>query len=155
MDDNCEIKYEFDEPQDIVRLDVQFYKGDERSRTLKITSNDGFRQIVESSGHSQGFEEFDVDTRGSSWLTLEGLGMDGDEWLSITEVGYWCLRFRFGQTAYACTWYVVCMCPPSHLLSLTHTNPYTHVAKCLSYPQKSSANILAIQMDQTHLDEFY
>ncbi|CAM9729785.1 unnamed protein product, partial [Pylaiella littoralis] len=88
MDDNCEIKYEFDEPQDIVRLDVQFYKGDERSRTLKITSNDGFRQIVESSGHSQGFEEFDVDTRGSSWLTLEGLGMDGDEWLSITEVGY-------------------------------------------------------------------
>lgn len=37
----CEIEFTFGEPQDIVDVEVAFYKGDERSRTLEVGHNGG------------------------------------------------------------------------------------------------------------------
>lgn len=82
----CKIKYEFDEPQDIVRLDVQFWKGDERVRKLKVTDDTGFKKTITSSGTSKGFEKFTINTDETETLTLESVGLSKDEWISIKEV---------------------------------------------------------------------
>lgn len=33
---NCYIEYTFDEPQDVISMNIAFYKGDERSRKIKV-----------------------------------------------------------------------------------------------------------------------
>ena len=37
----CQIEYTFTEPQDIVDIQVAFWKGDERIRTLEVSGSDG------------------------------------------------------------------------------------------------------------------
>ena len=86
-DENCEITYIFEQPQDIVRMFIAFYKGDERTRELKVKVNASSRYTVESSGETNGFEEFALDLDGTESLTLEGLGLHRDQWIAITEVG--------------------------------------------------------------------
>ena len=86
-DENCEITYIFEQPQDIVRMLIAFYKGDERTRELKVKVNAFSRYTIESSGETNGFEEFALDLDGTESLTLEGLGLHLDQWIAITEVG--------------------------------------------------------------------
>ena len=39
----CAIDFVFEDPQDIMAVEVSFYKGDERSRTVEVSSRDGSR----------------------------------------------------------------------------------------------------------------
>ena len=87
LDDKCEVMYTFEEPQDIVRVLNAFYKGKDRTRELKIKLNGSSRSVIQSSGETDGFEDFELNANETETLTLEGLGLRGDEWISITEVG--------------------------------------------------------------------
>ncbi|CAM9365727.1 unnamed protein product, partial [Scytosiphon promiscuus] len=82
----CTITYNFGTAQDIDRLKIKFYKGNERVRTLKITDNTGFQTTITSSGTANGYDNFDIYTDETSWLKMESLNLDNDEWISITEV---------------------------------------------------------------------
>lgn len=82
----CKITYEFDEPQDIVRLNIKFYKGDQRVRTLNLTGSGGFSKTITSSGSSDGYETFDVDTDETAWLSMEPADLGSREWISLIEV---------------------------------------------------------------------
>lgn len=84
--DQCTIMYQFDEPQDIVALDIQFYKGNERVRKLKVTGSGGFNEEIESSGNTNGYERFNINTDETAWLNMEGQGLGSNDWLSIKEV---------------------------------------------------------------------
>lgn len=86
QDDTCEIIYRFEEPQDIVEIRVAFYKGDERKRKLKVKVNWDVYEIVESSGETEDFETFEINTKDTTTLSLKAHGLYRDEWLSIIEV---------------------------------------------------------------------
>ena len=85
-DENCEVTYTFEQPQDIVQMLIAFYKGDERAHKLKVKVNGSSQYIIESSGETNGFEAFELDFYGTESLALEGLGLHRDEWIGITEV---------------------------------------------------------------------
>ena len=85
-DENCEVTYTFEQPQDILQMLIAFYKGDERANKLKVKVNGSSQYIIESSGETNGFEAFELDFYGTESLALEGLGLHRDEWISITEV---------------------------------------------------------------------
>ena len=87
LDINCEIMYTFEEPQNIVRMLIAFYKGDERTRELNVKLNGSTQSIIQSSGETDGFESFELETDETETLTLEAVNLQGDEWISITEVG--------------------------------------------------------------------
>lgn len=84
--EQCVIHFTFLEPQDIVELKIAFYKGDERTRRLKILLNNRVYSTINSSGVTSDFETFVLNSDETSSISLEGLGMAGDEWISITEV---------------------------------------------------------------------
>ena len=81
----CTITYEFEEPQDIVEVSIALFRGDERVRKLQVTASDGFSQELESSGSDDGFERFVVNTDETAWMTMESVGLDSNEWISIEE----------------------------------------------------------------------
>lgn len=83
---NCKITYSFEDAQDIVRMRVAFYKGVGRTRALKILTNGSRHSVVESSGESSEFEDFDLNTDETKMLTLEALGLRGSDWISLTEI---------------------------------------------------------------------
>ena len=96
--EQCKITYEFDNAQDIVKMRLKLYKGDERRRTLKITASGGYKKTITSSGTANGYENFDLDTDETEWLTLESTGLNKDDWISITEVGSAVSAVEFSQT---------------------------------------------------------
>ena len=83
---NCEITYTFEEPQDIVRILIAFYKGDERTRELKVKINGSGQYVINSSGETTEFESFEINADETETLTLEGLDLPGKGWIAITEV---------------------------------------------------------------------
>eukprot|EP00752_Nemacystus_decipiens_P012335 g10935.t1 len=83
IDEQCTITYEFDEPQDIIHLNIASYTGDERLRKLAVTASDGFYQEIESNGTTDGYERFVVNTYETAWMTMDSMGLDSDEWISI------------------------------------------------------------------------
>ncbi|CAN0169681.1 unnamed protein product, partial [Laminaria digitata] len=81
----CEIEFRFDTPQDLLDVQVAFYKGDERSRTLKI-NGDQIGEFDSSPGSTfniLGIEEEEVES-----VTLESIGIGEDEWISLLEVSH-------------------------------------------------------------------
>lgn len=80
----------FAEPQDIVGLAIAFYKGAERAQTLNVYDNGNLYHQITSSGLSDGYQEFALssDDTAALKLCLDDSGPNGDEWLSITEVGH-------------------------------------------------------------------
>lgn len=42
----CEIEFLFDEPQDIVDIEVAFWKGDQRTRTLEVSGGGETRDLA-------------------------------------------------------------------------------------------------------------
>lgn len=98
----CKITYEFEEPQDIVRLNIKFFKGDQRVRTLNVSSSDGFSKTITSSGSSDGYESFDVNTDETAWLTMEPVDLGSREWISLIEVGECIFRFSPKRRKSAC-----------------------------------------------------
>ena len=85
-DENCKITYRFDEPQDIVKMRIAFHKGNENERDLKIKLNGRTHSTIESSGNTLWYQTFELDTDETEKLSLEAVNLDGDEWISITEV---------------------------------------------------------------------
>ncbi|CAN0455368.1 unnamed protein product [Ascophyllum nodosum] len=89
LDDNCEIMYTFEEPQDIVRVLIAFYKGDERTRGLKVKINGSSQDVtLESSGETEELQPFEFNTDETETFVLEARGLSGDEWIAITEVQF-------------------------------------------------------------------
>ena len=85
--DAYQIMYTFEEPQDVVRVLIAFYKDEDRTRKLKVKLNGSLRyEVIQSSGETGGFERFELDTEENETLTLEGVDLQGDEWITITEV---------------------------------------------------------------------
>lgn len=83
---NCEITYTFETPQNIVRMLIAFFKGDERTRELNVKVNGLFYSVIESSGETDRFETFELSAHGAKTLTLESLGLRREKWISISEV---------------------------------------------------------------------
>lgn len=80
--------YTFEEPQDIVRVLIAFYKGDERTRGLKVKINGSSQDVtLESSGETEELQPFEFNTDETETFVLEARGLSGDEWIAITEVG--------------------------------------------------------------------
>ena len=84
-DEGCWIAYYIDEPQDLVEIQVAFYKGKEDKSTLKVYNNGRYHGKIKSSGSTNGYQTFELDTNETEELKLR-LDDDGDVWISITEV---------------------------------------------------------------------
>ena len=84
---NCEINYEFDDPQDIDVMRIAFYEGSEKTRRLKVKINGSTNSEIVSSGQTDQFEDFDLNIDKVSKVSLEGLGLGSDDWISLLEVG--------------------------------------------------------------------
>lgn len=84
----CRIDYSFAEPQDIKRIRIAFHKGDENTRALNVFVDGEFHSLIESSGTTLGYQNFLLNTVGTSDIRLyhDDYGSRPDEWLSITEV---------------------------------------------------------------------
>lgn len=66
----CWIEYYFDEPQDIVEIRIMFYKGTTRTRTLNVYANSQFHSQIQSSGVTNGYETFYLNTDETAELML-------------------------------------------------------------------------------------
>ncbi|CAM9541047.1 unnamed protein product [Ascophyllum nodosum] len=84
--DNCKLTLELEEPQDIVLIQIAFYKGDMRTRQVKLNLNDSGGDVIESSGETAGLEIFEINTEDTQTLSLEAMGLSANEWISFTEV---------------------------------------------------------------------
>ena len=68
-------------------MNIAFYKGTERNRTLQVYDNDIFHSQITSSGSTHGYEKFALDSDETADLTLcLDDSAPNSEWLSITEV---------------------------------------------------------------------
>ena len=84
----CCIEYHFDEPQDIVTMNIAFHRGTVRTRILNVYDNGDFHSQIESSGLTNDFQGFALNSDETADITLclDDSASDA-EWLSITEVG--------------------------------------------------------------------
>ncbi|CAB1098072.1 unnamed protein product [Ectocarpus sp. CCAP 1310/34] len=81
----CEIEFTFSHPQNLKQLQVDFWKGEERTRTLKVKINgEKFGEFDSHPGSVTSY--FDVIAYDVHTVTLESLGLDTDEWISLLEV---------------------------------------------------------------------
>ncbi|CAB1096447.1 unnamed protein product [Ectocarpus sp. CCAP 1310/34] len=83
----CEISFTFDSPQDITDVQVAFWKGDERTRTLKVKINGDKIGEYESYPGST-FNSFGIQENGVHTVTMESVGIDRDDWISLLEVRF-------------------------------------------------------------------
>ena len=67
---------------------LAFYNGDENTRALKVYSNGNYHKNVKSSGKTNEFQTFDLDTRETSELKLflNDYKSNCDVWFSLTKV---------------------------------------------------------------------
>lgn len=86
VEENCAISYNFEEPQDVVKIKLAFYKGSSTTRKLKVKVNGSTHSYIESSGETGGYQTFRIDADNTETLALEAVELDGDEWISIKEV---------------------------------------------------------------------
>lgn len=87
----CQLWYSFEDPQDIVRLEIAFYKGDERTRAFSVTTfNDfgssSFNYEFVSSGGTLDYELFEINSSGVLEMFITPLDPNFNDWLSIVEV---------------------------------------------------------------------
>lgn len=91
----CRLFYSFDTPQNIVTLDLAFYKGDERTRSFGVKTYNAHRDYgseyltFTSSGSTLGFESFELNSNQTSYMYLAPRGENYQDWMSITEVIVW------------------------------------------------------------------
>lgn len=109
----CNLWFRFKEPQDIVELQVAFYKGNERKRAFSVVTfnnsdESGVIYQFTSHGDSLGFENFAINTDETYELYITPAEPNYDDWLSITEV--WRVHFRqiLGFTGVASGRSIVC-----------------------------------------------
>eukprot|EP00904_Undaria_pinnatifida_P003012 jgi/Undpi1/12711/HiC_scaffold_6.g02379.m1 len=83
----CEIEFTFSNPQDIKEVQVAFWKGDERSRTLEASINGEIVGEFDSYPGST-FNALGIEGVGVSTLTLTSIGLPNDDWISLIEVRF-------------------------------------------------------------------
>ncbi|CAM9449752.1 unnamed protein product, partial [Ectocarpus sp. 12 AP-2014] len=81
----CQIEFSFAEPQNIVEIQVAFWKGDERIRTLDVHVDDELTHTHESFTDST-FSTLGVTATEASTVMLESVALLSDEWISLIEV---------------------------------------------------------------------
>lgn len=86
-DQRCWIEYYFEEPQDIVEIRISFYKGTKNTRTLDVYDNGAYHSEIESSGETNWYQTFYLDTDETETLRLYLDDSSTKTWLSIKEVG--------------------------------------------------------------------
>eukprot|EP00752_Nemacystus_decipiens_P018362 g16473.t1 len=83
----CQIEYTFAEPQDIVNIQLAFWKGNERVRTLDVYLNGDKTFTHESYISGTAFNVLDVVVADDvTTVMLESVGLESDEWISLIEV---------------------------------------------------------------------
>lgn len=83
---NCYIEYTFDEPQDVISMNIAFLKGDERTRKVKVLGDGSSLGTFTSSGDTLDFENWTLNAKDVSSIKLVARGLRYNDWLSITEV---------------------------------------------------------------------
>ncbi|CAM9132154.1 unnamed protein product [Ectocarpus sp. 13 AM-2016] len=81
----CQIEFAFAEPQNIVDIQVAFWKGNERTRTLGVHVNGELTHTYESYADST-FNMLGVTATEASTVMLESVALLSDEWISLLEV---------------------------------------------------------------------
>ncbi|CAN0485268.1 unnamed protein product [Ectocarpus sp. 12 AP-2014] len=81
----CQIEFSFAEPQNIVDIQVAFWKGNERTRTLDVHVNGELNHTHESYADST-FNTLGVTATDVSTVMLESVALLSDEWISLIEV---------------------------------------------------------------------
>ncbi|CAM9513011.1 unnamed protein product, partial [Ectocarpus sp. 12 AP-2014] len=80
----CQIEFTFSEPQTIVDIQVAFWKGNERTRTLGVHVNGELTHTHESYDYT--FNTLGVTAAEASTVMLESVALLSDEWISLLEV---------------------------------------------------------------------
>ncbi|CAM9502726.1 unnamed protein product [Ectocarpus sp. 12 AP-2014] len=81
----CQIEFTFAESQNIVDIQVAFWKGNERTRTLGVHVNGELIHTYESYADST-FNTLGVTATEASTVMLESVALLSDEWISLIEV---------------------------------------------------------------------
>ncbi|CAM9823118.1 unnamed protein product, partial [Ectocarpus sp. 4 AP-2014] len=81
----CQIEFTFAEPQNIVEIQVAFWKGDERTRTLGVYV-DGQLTYTHESYADATFNTLGVTASGANTVMLESTALLSYEWISLIEV---------------------------------------------------------------------
>ncbi|CAN0045826.1 unnamed protein product, partial [Scytosiphon promiscuus] len=81
----CQIEYTFAEAQDIVDIQVAFWKGNERIRTLEVHL-DGILHHTHESYAESNFNTLGVVGTGVTTVMLQSVDVLADEWISLLEV---------------------------------------------------------------------
>eukprot|EP00752_Nemacystus_decipiens_P017790 g15950.t1 len=80
----CQITYTFAEPQDIADVQIAFWKGNERIRTVAVFL-DGVQTLTHESYLTAGFNSIGVQASHVSTVMIESVGLLPNEWLSLLE----------------------------------------------------------------------
>ncbi|CAM9911793.1 unnamed protein product, partial [Ectocarpus sp. 4 AP-2014] len=81
----CQIEFTFAEPQTIMDIQVAFWKGNERTRTLEVHMNGEITHTHESYADDT-FNTLGVTGTDVSTVMLESVALLSDEWISLIEV---------------------------------------------------------------------
>ncbi|CAM9525825.1 unnamed protein product, partial [Ectocarpus fasciculatus] len=81
----CQIEFSFAEPQNIVDIQVAFWKGNERVRTLEVHINGELTHTHESYADFT-FNALGVTATEASTVMLESVALRSTEWISLLEV---------------------------------------------------------------------
>ncbi|CAM9910098.1 unnamed protein product, partial [Ectocarpus sp. 4 AP-2014] len=81
----CQVEFSFAEPQNIVDIQVAFWKGNDRTRTLEVHVNGELTHTHESYTDSI-FNTLGVTATEASTVMLESVALPSDEWISLLEV---------------------------------------------------------------------
>ncbi|CAM9574002.1 unnamed protein product [Ectocarpus sp. 12 AP-2014] len=80
----CQIEFSFADPQDIVNIQVAFWEGNERTRTLDVYV-DGELIYTHESYPDSTFNTLGVTATEASTVVLESIDLLSDEWIDLLE----------------------------------------------------------------------
>eukprot|EP00903_Cladosiphon_okamuranus_P011290 g10646.t1 len=81
----CEIVFRFESPQNVMGMKVSFWKGDERTRSLKVKMN-GKKMGEFASTTGSITSSYDIQKNDVHTVTLESIGLGTNAWISLLEV---------------------------------------------------------------------
>ncbi|CAM9253334.1 unnamed protein product, partial [Scytosiphon promiscuus] len=81
----CQIEYTFAEAQDIMDIQVAFWRGNERTRTLEVHF-DGMLHHTHESYSGSTFNTLAVVGTGVTTVMLQSIDLLPEEWISLIEV---------------------------------------------------------------------
>ncbi|CAM9353796.1 unnamed protein product, partial [Sphacelaria rigidula] len=85
--DTCKLTFVFDAPQDVQEMRMALWKGDRRIRSVNVWVDGHLVTTLESSGETEGYEDYTLIAMQVTSIVLEYDGPRQD-WISITEVQF-------------------------------------------------------------------